>query len=130
MTANTNPIFELTLTLAGVEFTIADTVVPKTIQTGGANGSRIDDIYICSNDTAEVDLAFYINDTSVDHYIGNVVIPAGSGYTTVARISAIATLAPNLGYITLPNGYILKANCVATMTVAKTCTVVAVGGDF
>ena len=130
MAANTSPIFELTTTDDGVQFTSTDTTAKKSIQTGGTNGTRIDAIYVSTNDTAAVNLAFYINDTVTDFYIGNVVVAIGSGYTTVARVDAMATLSPRLGYLVLPSGYILKANCVATMTAAKTTDVLATGGDY
>lgn len=130
MPANTSPIFELTPTVKSVQFTSADTTAKKSIQTGGTNGTRIDSIMCSTNDTTLVDLAFYINDTVTDYYIGNVRLAIGSGYTTVVRVDAIATLAPLTGFLQLPSGYILKANCVATMTAAKTTDVAAMGGDF
>lgn len=128
--ANTSPIFELTPTVKGVQFTSADTTSKKNVQTGGTNGTRVDSIMVSTNDTATVNLAFYINDGSTDFYIGNVVVAAGSGYTTVARVDAISTLSPILGYLVLPANYILKCNCVATMTAAKTTDVAAMGGDY
>jgi hypothetical protein len=86
---------------------------------------------MCStNDSAAVNLAFYLSDGTTDYYIGNVALSAGSGYTTVARVEAIATLAPSLGYLALKNGWSLKVNCVATMTAAKTTDLVAMGGDY
>lgn len=131
MPANTTgPIWELVPTDKGQQFTSGDTTTKKNIQTGGANGSRIDSIMCSTNDTAAVNLAFYINDGTTDFYIGNVNLPIGAGYTTVARVEALATLAPALGYLVLPSGHILKANCVATMTAAKTTDVVAMGGDY
>ncbi len=130
MPANTSPIFELTPIAAGQQFANADSTNKKTIVTGGANGTRVDGIFISSNDTVAVNLAFYINDGAIDFYIGNVNVPIGSGYTTVVRVDAISTLAPLLGYLFLPNGYILKANCVAAMTAAKILDCLAVGGAY
>jgi hypothetical protein len=130
MAQNTSPIFELVPVVPGAQFTDADTTTKKTIETGGTNGTRIDSIMCSTNDTAAVNLAFYINDGAVDLYIGNVNVPIGSGYTTVARVDAMTTLSPTLGYLVLPTDYILKANCVATMTAAKTTNVVAMGGDY
>jgi len=130
MAANTSPIFELTPTQKGQSWASGDTTTKKTIQTGGTNGSRIDSIMCSTDDTAAVNLAFYINDGATDWYIGNVNVPIGSGYTTVARVEALATLAPATGYLLLPSGYVLKANCVATMTAAKIATAVAMGGDY
>lgn len=130
MAQNTSPIFELVPTDKGVQFAAADTTAKKSIQTGGTNGTRVDSIMCSTNDTTTVNLAFYINDTSTDYYVGNVNLPIGAGYTTVARVDAMATLSPTLGYLVLPSGYILKVNCVATMTAAKTTDVVAMGGDY
>lgn len=130
MAAGTSPIFEAAVRVLGIQFTSADTTTAKSFGTIGANGTRIDSIMCSTNDTAAVNLAFYINDGSVDHYIGVVNVPIGSGYTTVARVEAMSTLAPVLGYLVIPSGYLLKAGCVATMTAAKTTDVVAMGGDY
>ncbi len=130
MAANTAPIFELVPTALGVQFTITDTTAKKTIQTGGTNGTRVDGIYCSTNDTATVNLAFYIGHGGTDYYIGNVVVTIGAGYTTVARIDAMTTLAPRLGYLVLASGDTLKCNCVATMTTGKTTDVLAEGGDY
>lgn len=131
MAANTTPIFTKTPIVTGVQFTNADASNKKNLVTGATDGTRIDAIYCSTNDTAAVNLAFYINDGATDFYIGNVNLPIGSGYTTVVRVDALATLATvNLPFLLLPNGYILKCNCVATMTAAKTTDVVAVGGNY
>ena len=130
MAANTAPIFEMTVKNAGVQFASGDTTTKKTVYTGGANGSRIDDIIISTNDTTAVNLAFYITSGGTDYYIGVVVVPIGSGYTTVARVSGMNTLSPTLGYLVLASGDVLKAACVATMTAAKATDVVAMLGDF
>lgn len=131
MTANFKPVFELTPVNAGVTVVNADGTNKKTIYTAGANGGRIDGILVCSDDTAAVNLAFYINDGSADLYIGNVSVPIGSGYTTVAKVDGLAALKPTYqNFIQMKAGYILKCNAVAAVTAAKTVTVVAIGGDF
>lgn len=130
MAAGTSPIFEAAVRVLGIQFTSADTTTGKSFGTIGANGTRIDSIMCSTNDTAAVNLAFWINDGSVDHYIGVVNVPIGSGYTTVARVEAMNTLSPLLGYLVIPSGYTLKAGCVATMTAAKTTDAVAMGGDY
>lgn len=131
MAANTNPIFiESPVCGTPQTFTSADTTTKKTLLTAGADGVRIDSIMCSTDDTAAVNLAFYISISSVDYYIGNVNVPLGSGYTTVARVDAMATLAPILGYLTLPASALLKCNCVAAMTAAKTTSVVPMGGDY
>jgi len=131
MAAGVEPIFETTIQSPGVTFTSADTTTKKTLLTAGAAGARIDRIQVCTDDTVAVNLAFYISISGTDYYIGNVNVPIGSGYTTVAIVDAIPTLSPTLGYITLQASALLKVNCVATMTAAKTTTVAVVaGGDF
>lgn len=131
MAANTNPIFELTPINAGTQIVNADSTNLKTLLTAGTNGTRIDGILVCSNDTSTVNLAFYINNGATDFYIGNVTVTIGAGYTTVARIDAISTLAPsNQTFIQLTAGYILKCNAVVAITAAKTVTVMVIGGDF
>lgn len=131
MAANTSPIFELTPINAGITIVNADSTNLKTILTAGADGTRIDGILVSSNDTAAVNLAFYINDGVSDLYIGNVVVAIGSGYTTVVRVDALATLRPaSINALILGAGYVLKANAVVAVTAAKTVTIVAVGGDY
>lgn len=131
MAANTSPIFTLTPVNAGMQFTSADTTTKKSLYTAGANGGRIDAILVSTNDSAAVNLAFYLNDGVTDFYIGVVAIPSGSGYTTIVRMDALPLLAPtNIKALVLKNGYILKAACLATMTAAKVTDLVVIGGDF
>jgi hypothetical protein len=113
-----------------MQFAAADTTTKKTIQTAGTNGTRLDAISLSTNDTADVNLAFYVTISSVDYYLGVVHVPTGSGYAGVPRVEAMAVLAPVLGYLALPASAILKAACVATMTAAKVMDVVALGGDY
>jgi hypothetical protein len=136
MAANTTgPIWELVPTIGSPQtFASGDTTTKKTVvtgaTTGGAAGTRIDSLMCSTDDTTAVNLAFYLTISGTDYYIGNVNLPIGTGYTTVVRVDAITTLAPLLGYLFVPNGALLKCNCVATMTAAKTTTVVPMGGDF
>lgn len=136
MAANTTgPIWELVPSIfTPVTFASGDASNKKTIATGAttgdAAGSRIDSIMCSTDDTTAVNLAFYLTVGGTDYYIGVVNLPIGSGYTTVARVEAMATLSPTLGYLLVPNGAVLKCNCVATMTAAKTTTVVPMGGDY
>jgi hypothetical protein len=58
-------------------------------------------------------------------------VPLGSGYTTVARVDALTTLAPaTVHALILPSGYTLKANMVAAVTTADVTDLVVVGGDY
>lgn len=130
MPANTNPIFVLTAVAKGTTIVNSDGTTKKSLVTGGTNGTRIDHIPVSSDDTAAVDLAWWLNDGVTDFYLGNTRIAAGSGYTTIARVDAIATLSPTLGYLFIPSSYILKVNAVAAVTSGKTVTIVATGGDY
>jgi hypothetical protein len=130
MSAGTSPIFEAAICVDAVQFTITDTTVAKSLGSIGSNGTRFDSIMCSTNDTAAVNLAFYLNDGSTNHYIGVVAVPAGSGYTTVPRVEAMSTLSPKLGYLVVPSGWTLQAGCVAAMTAGKTTDMVASGGDY
>jgi hypothetical protein len=130
MAANTSPIFELTPFLKGDTLDDGDTTVAITLITGAANGTRIDSLKCTTNDTAAVNLRFYIDNGGADLYLGVVALAIGSGYTTVAPVEGMATLSPTLGYLVLANASELKVSCLATMTAAKITTVLAQGGDY
>jgi hypothetical protein len=130
MAANTSPIFELTPFMKGDTLDDGDTTVAITLITGGTNGTRIDSLMCSTNDTAAVNLRFYVDNGGADLYLGVVLLPIGSGYTTVVRVEAMATLAPGLGYLVLQSASELKVSCLATMTAAKLTTVIALGGDY
>jgi hypothetical protein len=130
MAANTSPIFELTPFLKGDTLDIGDTTVAITLITGGANGTRIDSLKCTTDDTAAVNLRFYIDNGGADLYLGVVALPIGTGYTTVAPVEGMTTLAPTLGYLVLPYLAELKVSCLATMTTGKITTVLAMGGDY
>ena len=131
MTANVNPIFELTPQCTGQTFVNADATNLKTCFTAGGEGARIDGILVCSNSGSAENLAFYINDGATDFYIGNVAIPIGSGYTTVVKVDALLALKPALqNFISLHHAYLLKANAVVAVAANKTVTVVVLAGDY
>jgi hypothetical protein len=131
MAANVNPIFELTPVNEGVTIDDGDTTTKKTVFTAGTDGGRVDSISICSDDTSAVNLAFYIYDGVNDLYIGNVNVPIGSGYTTVAKVDGMSTLRPaSQPFIQLKGGYLLKCNAVITVTAGKIVTIVGIGGNF
>lgn len=131
MAANTSPIFALTPTLGANTFVNADAQTVKDIVTAGANGLRIDGIFMSSDDTTAREIAFYIHDGTTAWYIGSVTVPIGAGYTTVARVDALLTLRPAaLNALILPATYKLQAKAVVSVTAAKTVTVVAIGGNY
>src|SRR5216683_2199688 len=101
MAANTAPIFELNSNNVGTQFTSTDTTAKKTVFTAGSNGSRIDAIICNTNDTTAVNMAVYMTIGGTDYFIGNINLPIGSGYTTVAIVQGLQSVAL-LGYIWLP----------------------------
>ena len=130
MAQNTKPIFQLVPALGVLQLDDDDTTTAQTLYTGGTNGTRVDAISVCSNDTAAVNLAFFITVSATDYYLGVVNIPIGSGYTTVPKVAAMATLAPDLGYIWLPASAVLKVGAVATITADKVVNIIATAGDY
>ncbi len=131
MAANTAPIFELTSNISGHQFVPADTTTLFTLFTAGSFGSRIDSISVISNSTAAENIALYIYNAAaaIVGGIGNVNIPIGSGFTTVAKVEGLQQCAL-LGYIFLPASYTIRGNAVATITAAKQVDVVVQGGDY
>ena len=133
MATNKEPIFGNAVLGDGVTFTSADTTVKKDVIAAAsipADGLLLEDVVVCTDDTAAVNLAFYLHNGSASLYIGNVNIPIGSGYTTVALVEALRTLKPDLGLMTIKSGQKLEANCVATMTAAKTTTITWQGKSY
>lgn len=131
MSGNVAPIFEAIPITTGTQFTDADTTTKKTICTAGANGARVDAISVCTDDTSEVDLAIYRHIGATDYYIGVVTVPAGSGYTSVAKVDGLSALVgANLDYLPLGAAETLKAACVATMTAAKVTDLVVESGNY
>lgn len=133
MAYNHEPVFIKAALIKGVQFVNADGTAKKTIVADADipnEGARIDQLPVTSNDTASVTLMWYISDGTTDFHIIDTVIAAGSGYGAVVRIDAITTLAPNTGYLYLPNGYSLKVAPLAAVTAAKVVDVVAMGGTM
>jgi hypothetical protein len=131
MAANTAPVFQLKpLTDTPQTFVNADGTTVKTLVAGATDGTRVDSISVCSNDTAAVALNFHLNNGSTDFYIGVVNIPIGAGYTTIGKVDAMTTLAPLMGYLWIPTGWSLKCGCLGAVTAAKTVTVTAHGGVY
>lgn len=130
MAANTTPIFPATPHIAAQTFANSDGTSEKTVITAGANGTLLQAIVISSNDTVDHTASFWLNDGTTDHYLGAVAVPHGSGYTTVARVSAMGTLAPFGTTIQLPTSWLLKAAMDVAVTSADVVTILASGGDY
>lgn len=129
MAANTDPIFKKTPMVYAAQLTDADTTVAAPMGDIGGEGALIQSILCSTDDSATVNLQFYLNDGILDHYIGRVPVPTNSGHGA-ALVEALETLAPDLHELYVPSGWTLKVGCLATMTAAKVTDVVGLGGDY
>jgi len=128
-TCNTKPIFAGTPKNPGVTLTSVDGTSKKPLITAGANGTRVDSLHVATDDTAAANLVVYLSRDGADHYLGTVVIPAGAGGTGASYVELLDYL--NAGNpMTLEAGVTLTVGPVAAITVGKTLTVIAWGGDF
>ncbi|MBZ0106150.1 MAG: hypothetical protein K8H84_11020 [Sulfuricella denitrificans] len=137
MPANTTPIFANVIKNPAAQILPADASAYKTLMTGGANGSRLDNLIATSNDTSARVLSFAINDGALDHPIGEVSIPATAGNDGAASVKGVSVLNstnfPGLkedGSLYLQSTFILKVKSLTTVTAAKQIDLVGFGGDF
>lgn len=137
MAANTAPIFVLTpkawaLQTSGTAVT-ATTGTDSNIQvlgTAGANGSRIENVYI--NPMATIASAmvvrFWLNDgTNPGTSADNTLIHEETISTTTVGNSAAATAIIWNAQLTIPAGWKLKVACTIA---AQSMSISAVGGDY
>jgi acyl-CoA reductase-like NAD-dependent aldehyde dehydrogenase len=129
MAANTNPIHPGVPVNPPATIVNADSTNKKTIMTAGENGTRLDSLHICSDDTSSANLNFYLTVGGMDHFIGQVAVPAGSGAGSTPWQEGLATLNGNAAMV-LAAGTTLKVSAAVAVTAAKTVTVIAFGGDF
>jgi hypothetical protein len=121
----TQPVCQATL------FTSADTTVGKSILATQNGPQRIDDIVLCSTDTAAIQFDLFLRIGSTSTLLGSVTVPAGSGTGGVAPVLFFEHLAfTNYQGVNLAGNMTLFGSCEATMTAAKTLTVTALGGTF
>lgn len=136
MTQNTAPIFGLTPQIDAVTIVPGDTTTKKTLYTAGANGGRCLSIAASSDDTAAVRANIYVNHGGTDYAVGQVTIPIGAGTGTtdapsvnLLDASKLPFLQPD-GSLLLESGDIVKVAASATITAAKTVTLVSTGLDY
>lgn len=135
MASNTAPIFVLSPNVAVMTIVPADTTSLKTLFTPGANGSLLTDLNVVSDDTALVDLDLYLTVSATNYRIGTIPVAIGAGVTAASNaVNGLdPTKIPGLaadGTLWLPSGTVLKGAAKATVTAAKTVTIVAFGGDY
>lgn len=133
------PIFPQTIINPSVQILPADTTALKTIATAGANGTRIDRLWVASTDTAARDLQLYVTISAVDYLIATISIPANSGFTNAvpnvgvfeATNFASCALDTNGNKILfLASGSVLKAKVLTTVTAAKAISIFGHGGNY
>lgn len=137
MPANTSPIFALTIINPIAQILPADASAYKTLRLGSANGDRIDNIIITTNDTSARVLQFSLFDGVLEHPIGEVSIPASAGTDGAVAVKGVSILNttnfPGMnssGSLFLQTGYSLKMRSSTTVTAAKQIDVIAFGGAY
>jgi hypothetical protein len=124
---------------AVVQFVNADGTTAKVLQaantTNTNGGSRFDVIGATSSDTASQTFNVLFNNGTIDFPVGQVVIPAGAGTSTVAAVkvlqqSNLSWIDPT-GALFLKNGWSLKfALASGAVTAGKTVTFFSCGGGI
>jgi hypothetical protein len=136
MAANTSPVFPLTpVAVVGQTITTANTAkdgtgTVVTLHTAGANGSKVDGVYVAYTGTSvQTCLRLFINNGSTNATAGNnallksVTVPAN----TLSETAAAADFFVSLG-VALPAGY--KINATIGTAVAAALALTATGGDL
>lgn len=142
MAVNTEPVFIGSPLSTSANTQISDVIVPADttdiidIVNGATDGTLIQDLIAVSDDSAVVELIIYIYDGGASRRIGQVEVPALSGYDiTKAAVSLLnVSNIPSLnkrddGAIFLATGQKLQVSAEATITAAKTVTITALGGN-
>lgn len=135
----TTPIFPVTIQTAFQQILPADASALKTLYTGAANGTKIDNILISSTDTSNRDLVFYITSGGIDYQIATISCIANSGNTNaIYPIGLFSHVAFNylnfdpMGnhYMYLKSGDVLKVKSATTVTAAKAIQFTVQAGDY
>lgn len=139
MAANTSPIFGLTPKTQGTLFQPADTTTVKAIYTAGSNGARVLSVNAVTDDTAANDVNLYIKVGGAGSFynIGGKRVAIASGNVVASTIPSVNLLDPTQipsilsdGSIQLGASDVLGAGVVATVTTAKTLTIVVQAIDY
>lgn len=132
MAANIDPIFPLTPKTAAATIVYADSTNKKTLLTAGANGARLDQIRICSDDTAAVIVQVFssINGGTTWHILGEVVVPIGAGTNGTEQWVDVLETLNSEDALALQAVELIGVAAKAAVTSGKTVTVTARYGDF
>jgi hypothetical protein len=140
MAVTSTPIFPQSIKNGSVQIANSDASNLKTIITPGADGSRVDALFVSSTDTSARDLQLVVTKGGVDYILGTISIPANAGNTNaVALVNAFAqsnissALTTDLNgnrILMLENGSVLKARSLTTVTATRFINLFASYGDF
>lgn len=139
MSANTSPIFGLSPKTQAQTIVPADTTTLKTLYTAGANGARILSVIAVTNDSAANDVNLYVQvgGSGTAANIGGKRVPIASGNVVASTIPSAQLLDPTQipgllsdGSLQLGPGDVLQASVVATVTTAKTLTILTQAIDY
>ncbi len=129
------PIFPDTIKNTGLDIEPGDTTTTQDLVTAGADGSRINNISVTSDDTAAIDLLVYYYDGTTDFLIARVTIPIGAGTdgstppVSLLNATDMPFLDDDLSYY-LEGTDKLRIAAQATVTTAKKISLVATFGDY
>lgn len=139
MAVTNTPIFPQALNTGIVQILAADTQTYKTLFTAGVNGSKVEAIFMSSNDTSARDVTLNITRSASNFQISQINIPLTAGFLNSAPSVNIMGNSQVVGlprdpngnpYIYLKSGDTLTINAPVTLTAAKSITAIAMGGDF
>lgn len=141
MAVTNTPIYPQSINQTAVTIVNADSTNKKTAYTAGANGSKIEAIYITNTDTNAYTMNIYETISGTDYLIGTVNIPLSSGNTTSAPTVNLFNMSTNFGvilnrdasgnpYLYLAASAIIKVALTGAITAAKTMTIVSMGEDL
>jgi len=130
MSANTNPIYPLTMQNSFATFQNADGTNKKDVLTAGPNGTRIDTLHLTSDEpVTDRYVDFYINNGTTDYFRGRVKVAALSGLVTMPWVEGLNGV--NAGNaLFLKAGYKLRAAMSAAVTATQTVTLSVDSGDY
>lgn len=124
---------------AAAQILTADTTTKKTLYTASADDAVVKSLMATSNDTAAMNIALYVNDGTLDRWIGTVNVPTLSGTNgTAPAVDLLSgTAMPGLTFdqngkrvLPMKNGHILKAAVLVTVTAAKEVNIFGVVEEY
>lgn len=136
---NVNPLFISKPRLEPVQILPADTTVAKALFTPGTTeGAIVTAIKVTSTDTVAQILQFSIFDGALDHILGEVSIPAGSGTdgqsATVDVLDATkikwCEADGTLHFPTNATSRVLRVRSKVAVTAGKIIDLLVSGGDY